>query len=92
MLSLSGKGKNTCWKMFIKYANLLTKVVCLLNGIGDRGVRSIDDAWHSLLVKVKCDQDVLPPTHGALEVHITRANYQAKIWLQSDHDIEIMDL
>ena len=72
MLSLSGKGKNTCWKMFIKYANLLTKVACFLNGIGDRGVRSIDDAWHSLFVKVKCDQDVLPPTHGALEVHITR--------------------
>ena len=64
----------------------------MLNGIGDRGVRSTDDAWHSLFVKVKCDQDVLPPTHGALEVHITRANYQAKIWLQADHDIEIMDL
>ena len=24
MLNLSGKGKNTCWKMFIKYAHLLT--------------------------------------------------------------------
>ena len=23
---------------------------------------------------------------------ILRANYQAKIWLQADHDIEIMDL
>ena len=34
--------------------------------------------------------DVLPPTHVALELHITRAHYQAKIWLQADH--EIMDL
>ena len=33
---------------------------------------------------------MLPPTHGALELHITRANYQAKIWLQADY--VIMDL
>ena len=33
-------------------------------------------------VKAKRDLDVLPPTHGALELHITRAIYQAKIWLQ----------
>ena len=26
-LLLSGKGKNTCWKMFIKYAHLFTGVV-----------------------------------------------------------------
>ena len=30
---------------------------------------------------------MLPPTHSALELHITRANYQAKIWLQADHVI-----
>ena len=33
-------------------------------------------------VKAKRDLDVLPPTHGALELHITSAIYQAKIWLQ----------
>ena len=38
-------------------------------------------------VKAKRDLDVLPPFHGALELHITRANYQAKIWLQVDHVI-----
>ena len=36
MLPLSGKGKNTCWKMFIKYAHLLTGVVRNNN---------FDDAW-----------------------------------------------
>ena len=41
-------------------------------------------------VKAKRDLDVLLPTHGALELHITRANYQVKIWLQADH--VIMDL
>ena len=53
-------------------------------------VRAIDDAGHSLFVRAKRDLDVLPPTHGALELHIIRANYQAKIWLQEDH--VIMDL
>ena len=38
-------------------------------------------------MKVKRDLEVLYPTHGALELHITRANYQAKIWLQADHVI-----
>ena len=58
--------------------------VCSLYGIGEKDVRGIDDARHSFFVKAKQDLDVLHPTHGALELHITRANYQAKIWLQAD--------
>ena len=88
--------------MFIKYAHLLTGVVrcdnvdealafvCSLYGIGEKDVKGIDDAWYSLFVKAKHDLDVLPPTHCALELHITRANCQAKRWLQADH--VIMDL
>ena len=61
MLPLSGKDKNTCWKMFIKYAHLLTGVVwddvvddawafvCSLYGIGDKDIRGNDDASHSPL-------------------------------------------
>ena len=102
MLTLSGKGRITCWKMFIKYAHILTGVVrddnvdgawafvCSLYGIGEKNVRGIDDARHSLFVKAKRDLDVLLPTNGAIELHIKRANYQAKIWLQADH--VIMDL
>ena len=102
MLPLSGKGKNTCWKLIIKYAHVLIgevrddnvddawAFVCSLYGIGEKDVRCIDDTRHSLFVKAICDLNVLPPTHGALELHITRANYQAKIWLQADH--VIMDL
>ena len=55
-----------------------------------KGCHRIDDARHSPFVKAKRDLDVLHPTHGALELHITRANYQANIWLQADH--VIMDL
>ena len=51
MLPVSGKGTTTCWKMFIKYAHLLTGIVrddnvddartfaCSLNGILGKGVR-----------------------------------------------------
>ena len=61
MQPLSDKGKNTCWKMFLKYAHLLTGVVrddvvddawafvCSLYGIGEKDVRCIDDASHRLL-------------------------------------------
>ena len=89
--------------MFIKYAHLLTGIVrdgsiddawafvCSLYGIDENGVRGIDDASHSRFVKAKRDPDVLPPTQSALELHITRANYEAKFfWLEADH--LIMDL
>ena len=34
--------------------------------------------------------EMVPPSHNILKLHITRANYRAKIWLQADH--AIMDL
>ena len=94
MLPLSDKGNNTCRKMFMKYAHLLTREVrddnvddawafeCSLYRIGEKDVRGIDDGMHSLFVKAKRHLDVLLPTHGGLELHITRANYQAKMCLQ----------
>ena len=36
LLPLSGKGKDTCWKMFFKYAHILTGIVRDDN---------VDDAW-----------------------------------------------
>ena len=45
----------------------------------------------SLFLKAKRDLDVLSPTHGALELHITRVNYSTKIWLQADHEITDLD-
>ena len=58
--------------------------------IREGGAKGNDDARHFLFVRAKRDLEMLPPTHGALEVHITRTNYQAKIWLQADY--VIMDL
>ena len=68
--------------MFIKYAHLLTGVVRDDN-VGDVWMfviweaRGIADVRHSLFVKAKRDLNVLSLTHGALELHITRANYSA---------------
>ena len=56
-------------------------LVCSLYGMGEKDVRGIVGARHSIFVKAKHDLDVLPQTHDALELHITRASYQAKIRL-----------
>ena len=42
-------------------------------------MKGIDDARHNLFVEAKRDLEMLPPAHCALELHNTRANYQAKI-------------
>ena len=67
-------------EIFIKNVHLLTRVVrddnvddawtfvCSLYGIGEKDVRGIDDARHSLFVKAERDLDVLPPSHGALKL------------------------
>ena len=51
----------------------------MLYAIEDNGVKGIDNASHRLFVKAKRDLEVLPPTHNALELHIKRLNYQAKL-------------
>ena len=66
------------------------KFVCLLYGIGENVVKDINDASCSLFVKAKRYIEMVPPTNDTLELHITRANYRAKIWLHADH--AIMDL
>ena len=52
---------------------------CMFVNIEEKGVNGIDNARHSLFVKVKRDIEELPPTHYILELHIKRPNYQAKI-------------
>ena len=101
--SFSGKSKNTCWKMFIKYHHLLTgvgrdnkvnateKFVCLLYRNEENDVKSIDNARYSLFVKAKRDLVMLPPTHNALQLHNKRSNYQAMIWLQADNTIKNLE-
>ena len=60
------------------------KCVCLLYGIDDN---DINCARRSLFVKAKRALEMLPPTKDALELHVARANYQAKIWINADKAI-----
>ena len=84
MPSFSDKGRDTCWKVFIKYPYILTgvrkdnnvdataNVLCLLYGIEENGVKDIAKARHSGLVTTERDLEMLPPTHYKLELHIKR--------------------
>ena len=77
MLSFSGKVKNTCWKMCIKYDHLLTGVarddnvddawafVCSLYWIGEKMPKVLMMPGIIFFVKAKRDLEVLPPTQGA---------------------------
>ena len=44
----------------------------------------IDNARHLLFSKCQKAHEALPPSNDALELHIARANLQAKIWFQAD--------
>ena len=50
------------------------------------------DARHNLFVNAKRDLELLPTTHGALELHITRATHQAIVWLQEDFVIMYLEI
>ena len=65
--------------------SMMLDVCMFVVWVREKDVRGVNDV--RLFVKAKRDLDVLPPTHGALELHITNANNQAKIWLQADHVI-----
>jgi hypothetical protein len=64
--------------------------VCKLYSIPDQ--ITVNSARLQLFSKAKKDLELLPPTHDALELHVARANEQAKIWLQADREcINIAD-
>ena len=67
--------------------SLLLRILCLLCRIEGNGYNGIGHTRHSIFVKGKGDLEMLPLTHYALELHIKRPNYQARIWLQTDHAI-----
>ena len=101
--AFSGIGKKTCWKVFMKYSHLLVgigrdcdfedadKFVCILYGISEEAAVGIDDASRNLFVKAKRPLEMLPPTRDALELHVSRANYQAKVWINADKAIMNLD-
>lgn len=91
----AGKGKRTCWKVFLKEPELLKEIgeapVISENArlgaekfvchlYGHGVLDSVDDVRHKMFVKGKCALDGLPPTQDALSFHLQRCNHQAFIW------------
>ena len=94
--AFSGYGKRSCWKTFQNHPHLaqgigrdgelapIEQFVCHLYGTPEQ--QTVDNATLQLFGKGKLGLEMLPPTRDALELHIARANYQAKIWLQADQE------
>ena len=94
--SFSGHGKKKCWKIFQNQPLLVNGIgrdgeltpieqfVCCLYGTPAQP--TIDHARLHLFAKAKKGLEMLPPTRDALELHVARANYQAKVWLQADKE------
>lgn len=99
--SFGGLGKKTCWKVYLQYPELLHGVgrdgtstdaeqfVCRVYKAPDV-FKGCNIARLELFQRGKKALDMLPPTSDALELHIKRANFQAKVWMQAD--TAMMDL
>ena len=93
--SFAGHGKKSCWTVFLQHPELLhgvgrdaplgdvEKFLCYLYKAPCPS-GGIDKARYDLFQKGKKAIEMLPPTRDALELHLARANHQAKVWLQSD--------
>ena len=93
--SFAGYGKKSCWVVFLQHPELLRGVgrdgtvaeveqfVCHLYGAPDV-TGGCDEARRAIFELGKKSLELLPPTTDAFELHMSRANFQAKIWLQAD--------
>ena len=88
----SGHDQRSYWKTFQNHPHLgrdgdlapIEQFVCHLYGTPEQP--TVDNARLQLFRKANLVLEMLPPTRDALGLHTARTNYQAKIWLQTDHD------
>ena len=59
--------------------------MCRLNRLPEHS--DVNSARLQLFSKAKKGFEMLTPTRDALELHVARANHQAKIWPHADQDI-----
>lgn len=91
----SGKGKHTCWKVFLKEPDLLQAIYVSAEFSEDarKGAEkyvchlfhygncgSLNEVRLKMFVKGKSSIEALPPPEDALSFHLMRSNYQAFIW------------
>jgi len=94
--SFHGISKKSCWKAYCEAPTLLAGVgrdgdvssvaryLCGLYGCSKEHEPDIDICRYRLFMKARKSLELLPPTTDALELHVKRANYQAKIWINAD--------
>ena len=101
--SFAGHGKKSCWNVYLQHPELLHGVgrdgalsdveefVCMLYK-SPHCSSGVDKARHDMFQKGMKALEMLPPTSDALELHMSRANYQAKVWLQANKaDVVVAD-
>jgi len=93
--SFAGNGKKTCWQVYVQHPELLHGVgrdgaiadieqfVCRVYKTPSF-TKGCDTARLEVFQKGKKALEMLPPTTDALELHLKRANFQTKVWLQAD--------
>ena len=52
----------------------------------------VSQAWYDMIEKVQTELEKLPPTKAALQLHLAHANFQAKVWLQSNVGVQSIGL
>ena len=93
--SFSRFGKKKCWKVFEQHPGLLSGVgrdgsvepveeyLCMVYSAPCQ-FGGVNQARHDMFEKTQSELEKLPPTKAALQLHLARANFQAKVWLQSN--------
>lgn len=61
------------------YQQKFEKFVCQIY-LPNTDLTEINDVRHKLFIRGNKDPDKLPPTKDALQQHIKRAHYQARVW------------
>jgi len=89
--AFSGHGKKSCWKTFLvngvgHHGELapVEEFMCYVYGI--LKLPTINQTRLHLFGKAKKGLEMFPPTIDALDLHTIRANYQIKIWLQTNKE------
>jgi hypothetical protein len=101
--SFHGFGKKACWKIFREQPDLLASVgqdatvdeveefVCRLYGAPDPH-GGVNKARYDMFGKGQKSLEKLPPTRDALELHLARSNYQARIWMEASTAVQTVGL
>ena len=94
--SFFGIGKKSCWKQYCANPTLLQGIgsdgelasieqfLCGLYGCSPESHNTgVNTCRYRLFLKARKSLEQLPPTADALQLHVKRANYQAKFWVKA---------